>query len=170
MVHRHLAHQLHYDFRIEAGGVLKSWAIPKGPSMNPRDKRLAIMVEDHPLDYKDFKGVIPEGYGAGIVEIWDRGIYEVENKQDHRDDESLMRMALAAGHVSVILKGKKLKGQFALVRTGIKDADSWLLIKHRDHYAVKGKYECDKLTPASSPINKELEKRKRNVRKGKEKK
>ena len=158
VVHRHLAHQLHYDFRMEAGGKLKSWALPKGPSMNPKDKRLAIRVEDHSLDYKDFAGVIPEGYGAGIVEIWDKGRYELEGIET-KDISGVMKRSLASGHVSFILKGRKLKGKFALVRTGSKNSDAWLLIKQHDKFSTGKKYEAEYYTPASSRINVTLTKR-----------
>jgi bifunctional non-homologous end joining protein LigD len=161
VVHRHLAHQLHYDFRLEVDGVLKSWAVPKGPSMNAADKRLAIAVEDHPLDYKDFKGVIPQGYGAGTVEIWDRGTYIMT------DPEDSMKKALKKGHAAFILKGRKLKGQFAIVKTG---KDSWLLIKHRDEQAVNKKYDAEDFTALRSPINRQLiEKKKIKTRPAKTK-
>ncbi len=118
VVQKHAATRLHYDFRLEMEGVLKSWAIPKGPSMNPKDKRLAIQVEDHPYSYKDFEGVIPEGYGAGAVIIWDKGSYTLDEKKKNS--------------LYITLKGKKLKGGFALVKFR---KDHWLLIKTRDRYA-----------------------------------
>jgi bifunctional non-homologous end joining protein LigD len=118
VVQKHAARRLHYDLRLEMGGVLKSWAVPKGPSMNPKEKRLAVQVEDHPLDYKDFEGIIPEGYGAGAVIIWDRGTYTLDEKKKK------------SFHIT--LKGKKLKGGFALVNFKEKD---WLLIKSNDRYA-----------------------------------
>jgi bifunctional non-homologous end joining protein LigD len=124
-VQKHLASHLHYDFRLEHNGVLLSWAVPKGPSLNPKDKRLAMRVEDHPYDYGDFEGVIPEGYGAGIVMLWDRGTWKPEV-----DD---VDAALAKGDLKFTLDGVKLKGSWVLVRT--RDERTWLLIKHRDEWA-----------------------------------
>src|SRR6266496_4971495 len=116
VVQEHAARNLHYDFRLEMEGVLKSVAIPKGPSMNPEDKRLAMMVEDHPFDYKDFEGTIPEGnYGAGNVIVWDNGIYQGVAKNGAMDDQSLLK-SIEQGHINVFLLGKKLKGEFSLVR------------------------------------------------------
>lgn len=157
VVQRHKATRLHYDFRLEMDGVLKSWAVPKGPSLNPADKRLAMMVEDHPYDYKDFKGVIPEGYGAGIVEIWDKGTYTGVDEKGNIIDEKKLKSGLRAGSIKFSLKGRKLKGEFALVK--LKNADSensWLLIKHRDKYAVDKVYDSEKETAKNSPINKWL--------------
>ncbi|PWT98164.1 MAG: 3'-phosphoesterase [Bacteroidetes bacterium] len=160
VVQRHKATSLHYDFRLEWDGVLKSWAVPKGPSMNPADKRLAMMVEDHPLDYAGFKGVIPEGnYGAGIVEIWDNGWFEptIEVVKGKPVSKS-WGAGLKRGSLKFTLHGKKLKGEFALVK--IKTTpNSWLLIKHKDKYAVEDAYDSEKLTPAGSPINKLLKKK-----------
>ncbi|MBS1741875.1 MAG: non-homologous end-joining DNA ligase [Bacteroidetes bacterium] len=157
VVQRHKATHLHYDFRLEMDGVLKSWAIPKGPSMNPGDKRLALMVEDHPYDYKDFKGIIPEGYGAGIVEIWDKGTYCGEDEKGNAVDEKATRAALKAGNLKFSLNGKKLKGSFALVKLkNNSKGNSWLLIKHRDKYAVDTAYDSEKITAENSPINKWL--------------
>src|SRR6195952_4637111 len=116
VVQRHKASHLHYDFRLEMDGVLKSWAVPKGPSMNPKDKRLAMMVEDHPYAYKDFKGIIPEGYGAGIVEIWDKGTYTTIEKLDESAALKNLHAGLNAGNLKFTLSGKKLKGEFALVK------------------------------------------------------
>jgi bifunctional non-homologous end joining protein LigD len=122
-VQKHRASALHYDFRLEAGGVLVSWAVPKGPSLDPKDKRLAMAVEDHPLDYARFEGVIPEGeYGGGTVMVWDIGTYEIED--DERFDDAMKR-----GRVVFELHGKKLRGGWTLVRTG---ARKWLLMKRRD--------------------------------------
>lgn len=133
-VQKHLASHLHYDFRIEWNGVLLSWAVPKGPSLNPADKRLAMQTEDHPYDYGTFEGVIPEGYGAGIVMLWDRGTWTPET-----DD---VDAALRKGDLKFTLDGFKLKGSWVLVRTGGRYAArggpperSWLLIKHRDDWA-----------------------------------
>ena len=156
VVQRHKASRLHYDFRLEMDGVLKSWAIPKGPSMNPADKRLAVMVEDHPYDYKDFEGVIPPGnYGAGIVEIWDHGYY-TDNLNPGKNAEKELLKALKAGHLKITLHGKKLKGEFALVKLKADKDNSWLLIKHKDEYAVQEEYDSEADTPKDSPINQAL--------------
>jgi len=158
VIQRHKASRLHYDFRLEMEGALKSWAVPKGPSLNPQDKRLAMMVEDHPYDYKDFAGVIPAGnYGAGIVEIWDSGTYtSLENKGNAKEDEKLLKAGLQSGNLKFILDGKKLKGEFALVKLKDSESNSWLLIKHRDSFAVNEPYNSEEETPKNSPINKWL--------------
>ncbi|HLY69748.1 MAG TPA: DNA polymerase ligase N-terminal domain-containing protein [Puia sp.] len=165
VVQRHKATRLHYDFRLEMGGVLKSWAVPRGPSMNPEDKRLAMMVEDHPYDYKDFKGVIPEGYGAGIVEIWDKGKYTDIENNDKQIAEKKLKAGLKAGNLKFTLFGKKLKGEFALVKLKGKEDNAWLLIKHKDQYATEKKYDSEKETPSDSPINKWLERNKKPIKK-----
>lgn len=135
VVQKHAAHALHYDLRLELDGVLKSWAVPKGPSLNPSQKRLAVRVEDHPFDYKDFEGVIPEGnYGAGGVIVWDRGTYHHPADPDGKSSEKLLRDGLAKGHLTFILHGEKLQGEFALVKTKF-DEKSWLLVKKKDHFA-----------------------------------
>src|SRR6187401_3374347 len=126
-VQKHLASHLHYDFRLEHDGVLLSWAVPKGPSLDPRTKRLAMKVEDHPVAYGEFEGVIPEGYGAGIVMLWDRGTWRPEV-----DD---VAAALKKGDLKLRLDGVKLKGSWALIRTSGGDGRSWLLLKHRDEWA-----------------------------------
>jgi bifunctional non-homologous end joining protein LigD len=128
-VQKHLASHLHYDLRLEWNGVLLSWAVPKGPSIDPRDKRLAMHVEDHPIAYGTFEGVIPEGYGAGVVMLWDQGTWEPES-----DD---VDAALKKGELKFRLNGFKLKGSWVLVKThGFGGApNSWLLIKHRDDWA-----------------------------------
>jgi DNA ligase D-like protein (predicted 3'-phosphoesterase) len=130
VVQKHAASSLHYDFRLEVDGVLKSWAVPKGPSTDPREKRLAMAVEDHPLDYIDFEGVIPEGeYGAGSVIVWDAGTY-----RNLRDEP--IETALKAGHASVWLEGEKLRGGYALTRVGRSgERERWLLVKMDDEGA-----------------------------------
>jgi bifunctional non-homologous end joining protein LigD len=140
-VQKHLASHLHYDFRLEHRGVLLSWAVPKGPSLNPADKRLAMRVEDHPFDYRDFEGVIPEGYGAGIVMLWDEGTWQSE--MPNVDD------ALKKGELKFSLDGVKLKGSWVLVRTRRDPAgrEVWLLIKHRDAWA--GKIDVTKVAAKS---------------------
>src|SRR5689334_24356977 len=113
VVQKHDATRLHYDFRLEMEGVLKSWAVPKGPSLNPADKRLAMMVEDHPLDYRTFEGIIPEGnYGAGTVIVWDEGTYSSRETADRAEGERLLREGLRKGHLRIVLNGQKLKGEF----------------------------------------------------------
>jgi bifunctional non-homologous end joining protein LigD len=146
-VQKHLASHLHYDFRLEHDGVLLSWAVPKGPSLDPKTKRLAMKVEDHPFDYGEFEGVIPEGYGAGIVMLWDRGTWTPES-----DD---VDAALKKGDLKFTLDGYKLKGSWVLVRTGGRypgartgSGDrSWLLIKHRDDWS--GDLDITEFAPKS---------------------
>ena len=134
VVQKHDASRLHYDFRLEINGVLTSWAVPKGPSMNPADKRLAVMTEDHPLEYADFEGVIPKGqYGAGTVMVWDKGWYEPASGLP--PDRQLAR-----GKIDVVLHGRKLREGFTIIRTtnrssGRSQTRNWLLVKHRDEYA-----------------------------------
>lgn len=137
VVQKHDAFRLHYDFRLEINGVLKSWAVPKGPSLNPEDKRLAMEVEDHPYDYKDFEGIIPKGnYGAGTVIVWDEGTYEpIEPFTDKKSAERNLFKQWKSGSIKVLLKGKKLKGEFALVKMKGSEDNAWLLIKHKDKYA-----------------------------------
>lgn len=141
VVQKHRASHLHYDFRLEMEGVLKSWAVPKGPSLDPADKRLAMQVEDHPVSYFDFEGIIPPGnYGAGTVMVWDMGTWEPEG------DEKPSEM-LRTGDFKFRLNGKKLKGSFALIKLKSRKPGSkgteWLLIKHRDAYVQEG-YDIDK--------------------------
>jgi DNA ligase D-like protein (predicted 3'-phosphoesterase) len=136
VVQKHAARRLHYDFRLEVDGVLKSWAVPKGPSLDPAQKRLAIEVEDHPLEYADFEGVIAEGqYGAGAVIVWDTGPYR-NLTRDAQGRPRPMAEALRQGLVEVWLEGHKLKGGFALVRTRLGGGKrQWLLVKMKDEYA-----------------------------------
>jgi bifunctional non-homologous end joining protein LigD len=146
VIQRHAASRLHYDLRLELDGVMKSWAVPKGPSLNPKDKRLAVMVEDHPMEYNNFHGVIPKGnYGAGTVDIWDEGTYTVDPLHAKTKYESAeLRKMLEKGQLKIVLKGKNIKGSFALVR--LRDEKNWLLIKHRDEYAVD-EYDSEEVAP-----------------------
>jgi bifunctional non-homologous end joining protein LigD len=156
-VQKHLASHLHYDLRLEHNGVLLSWAVPKGPSLNPTDKRLAMHVEDHPIEYGDFEGVIPEGYGAGIVMLWDRGTWTPEVED--------VDAALGKGDLKFTLDGYKLKGSWVLVRTsgrypsarstGTGPSRSWLLIKHRDEWS--GNLDITEFAPRSVKSDYDLE-------------
>jgi bifunctional non-homologous end joining protein LigD len=150
-VQKHLASHLHYDFRLEHEGVLLSWAVPKGPSLDPKIKRLAMHVEDHPLDYGTFEGVIPEGYGAGIVMLWDQGTWTPESEDIDK--------ALAKGDLKFTLDGYKLKGSWVLVRTrgyggNRGDGRSWLLIKHRDEWS--GDLDIGEFAPLSVKSGQDL--------------
>jgi bifunctional non-homologous end joining protein LigD len=136
VVHKHDARQLHYDLRLELDGVLKCWAIPKGPSLEPGDKRLAMMVDDHPLGYADFEGVIDEGeYGAGTVMIWDEGVFVALDHDDREGSEEAFRHGLERGQFTFIVAGEKLKGEFALIRFARAGERAWLLVKKRDQFA-----------------------------------
>ncbi len=137
VVQKHAASHLHYDFRLEMDGVLKSWAVPKGPSTDPQTKRLAMMVEDHPYDYRKFEGIIPEGqYGGGTVIVWDEGTFEpIEKMKGKAAQEKSLLKQLKSGSLKIKLKGKKLKGEYALVRTKGMGEHAWLMIKHDDKYA-----------------------------------
>jgi len=138
VIHQHFASHLHYDLRLELEGVLKSWAIPKEPSLDPTIKRLAVMVEDHPLEYRLFKGTIPEGnYGAGRVNIWDKGTYKAPETTDREESEKSLKNGLKRGRISFILNGKKLKGEFALVRIRKAGEKNWLLIKKSDRFSLQ---------------------------------
>jgi len=137
VVQKHAASHLHYDFRLELDGVLKSWAIPKGPSLDPSLKRLAMMVEDHPYDYRTFEGTIPKGnYGAGEVIVWDEGIYHAPGLSHGPESEEKLRAGLQKGDLKFVLDGHKLKGEFALVRIKSDKGNSWLLIKKKDQWAT----------------------------------
>ena len=153
VVQRHDASRLHYDFRLELGGVLKSWAVPKGPSMNPADKRLAVMVEDHPVNYINFEGRIPKGnYGAGTVKVWDKGLFFPVNEDLEVITEREALKALDQGELKIFLKGEKLEGGFVLVQLKTSDKN-WLLIKHKDEYSVSKKYDSEKFS-SSAPKKK----------------
>jgi bifunctional non-homologous end joining protein LigD len=138
VIQQHAARRMHYDLRLECDGVLKSWAVPKGPALDPREKRLAVMTEDHPFDYASFEGVIPAGqYGAGRVIVWDCGVYSPDEGDeywfhDRTEAERRVRKGLEQGKLGIFLRGEKVKGSFALVRT--RDAKDWLLIKHKDRF------------------------------------
>jgi bifunctional non-homologous end joining protein LigD len=141
VIQQHSARRLHYDFRLECDGVLKSWAVPKGPSLDPKEKRLAVQTEDHPFEYASFEGVIPRGqYGAGEVIVWDCGVYSPDEGMtsfhDRQEAERRVAEGLKEGKLSILLRGEKLKGSFALVRTA--DARNWLLIKHKDRFVRAG--------------------------------
>jgi bifunctional non-homologous end joining protein LigD len=167
VVQKHAARRLHYDFRLELDGVLKSWAVPKGPSLDPADKRMAVEVEDHPFEYASFEGVIPaKEYGAGNVIVWDCGVYSPDEGEryaftDRAAAEERVRAELAAGKLSFFLCGEKLKGSFTLVKT--RTANQWLLIKHKDrfaqandvlarHLSVLSGVSLDELSPAKPPL------------------
>jgi DNA ligase D-like protein (predicted 3'-phosphoesterase) len=138
VIQQHDASRMHFDFRLEVDGVMASWAVPKGLSTDPRDKRLAVRTEDHPLDYADFEGRIPEGqYGAGVVIVWDTGEYENMSQKDGKTLSA--KSALEKGLMKVLLHGKKLKGGYALIHTKLGgDEKNWLIVKEKDDYADAG--------------------------------
>ena len=153
VVQEHHASRLHYDFRLELGGVLKSWAVPKGPSMDPRQKRLAVQTEDHPVDYINFKGTIPKGnYGAGKVSIWDKGTFVPVDGNHQPMTERAALQALKKGELKVLLKGKKLQGEFVLVQ--LKEEKNWLLIKHKSDPSPDTTPPSDTSTVASIKFGK----------------
>ncbi len=169
VIQRHAASRLHYDLRLEMDGVLKSWAIPKGPSLNPNDKRLAVQTEDHPYDYKDFEGSIPTGnYGAGEMEIWDSGNYEAINKKKGKSDDLVLRSELHKGNIKIVLHGNKLQGEFALVKIKNSEDNSWLLIKHKDEFALDY-YDAEEQTAPDSKVTAYLQEKKGNKKNVKEK-
>jgi bifunctional non-homologous end joining protein LigD len=137
VVQKHAASHLHFDFRLELDGVMKSWAVPKGPSYDPTVKRLAMQVEDHPIEYNSFEGTIPKGqYGGGTVMIWDRGTYEPQSG----DGQDAVREGYRRGDLKIVMHGERMQGSWVLVRTRRDDRGKaqWLLIKHRDHLAMEG--------------------------------
>lgn len=154
VVQKHQATRLHYDFRLELNGVLKSWAIPKGPSLNPNDKRLAIQVDDHAFDYRTFEGRIPEGsYGAGDVIVWDAGTYEVEGTDTRQASEEKIAQDLEKGHLDIILHGHKLNGAFVLIRIRDQESNQWLLMKKKDQYASQNDVtEQDRSVLSDRPV------------------
>ncbi|HEX5429536.1 MAG TPA: DNA polymerase ligase N-terminal domain-containing protein [Patescibacteria group bacterium] len=165
VVQKHDATQLHYDFRLEAEGVLKSWAVPKGPSMDTADKRLAMMVEDHPFDYRTFEGIIPEGnYGAGTVMVWDEGNYLALGAKTAAESDKLIRSGIRKGELKFILNGGKLKGGFAMVKTKFGGhGNSWLLFKERDQYATNSDITKKDKSAISGRTLKQIEKAKDKV-------
>lgn len=148
VIHKHAATRLHYDFRLQVGNVMSSWAIPKGPTLDPTMKRLAMQTSDHDMAYRNFEGTIPFGYGAGTVMIWDEGTYipeiEIEKGkreliEDTEEEQKVMREGLKKGELKFTLLGSKIKGSFALIRTrGFGPKNSWLLIKHKDAHCQEG--------------------------------
>jgi len=158
VVQKHAASRLHFDLRLELDGVMKSWAVPKGPSLDPADKRLAMEVEDHPIEYNTFEGIIPKGqYGGGTVMIWDRGIYSYGN--DDMDPVEGLRRGYAQGDLKFIMLGERLKGSFVLVRMKGKKATGreWLLIKHQDEYSKPG-FDIVKASDTSVVTGRKMEK------------
>ena len=155
VVQRHEASTLHYDFRLEMEGVLKSWAVPKGPSLNPTDKRLAMMVEDHPFSYRTFEGDIPAGnYGAGHVAIWDEGDYQALETNNRKEGEQQLLEGLQKGNIRFVLQGKKLKGEFALIKMKGRQENAWLLVKKDDEQAVQEPYDAEDFAEGGGTANK----------------
>jgi len=164
VIQKHDATRLHYDFRLEMEGVLKSWAVPKGPSLNPEDKRLAMMVEDHPYDYRTFEGIIPEGnYGAGTVIVWDEGTYESLEGGSKKEQEKILLQQLKKGSLKFKMNGTKLKGEFALVKLKNAEKNAWLLIKHRDKYAKESDITKKDKSVVSGKTLKAIEKTSKNI-------
>src|SRR5437762_2305264 len=151
VIQKHAASHLHFDLRLELDGVMKSWAVPKGPSTDPSVKRLAMQVEDHPIDYNTFEGTIPKGeYGGGTVMLWDRGTYSSDTATTPSDEEDVLREQLRRGDLKITFHGERLHGSFALIRMKFsRDGSSkpqWLLIKHRDEYATKEDIVADNMS------------------------
>jgi bifunctional non-homologous end joining protein LigD len=157
VIQKHDARTLHYDIRLEVDGVLKSWAVPKGPSTDPRERRLAIRTEDHPLEYAEFEGMIPQGeYGGGPVIVWDRGNYRNLREEKEDGSQATMEQSLEQGKVEIWLEGQKLHGGYALIRTGKSEEEGWLLLKMRDD-AVNIKQEPVRTEPESVLSGRTLE-------------
>jgi bifunctional non-homologous end joining protein LigD len=155
VVQLHRATRLHHDFRLEHQGVMKSWAVPKGPSLDPADKRLAVMVEDHPMDYRSFEGIIPKGnYGAGTVMVWDEGTYVVPGTHTRAEIEHTVTLGLGKGHVVVFLNGSKLRGLFDLIKLHGQEENAWLLVKRQDEFSSSDSFEDE---PRSLVSNRTLE-------------
>ncbi len=166
VVQKHAASHLHYDFRLEMEGVLKSWAVPKGPSTNPDVKRLAMMVEDHPYDYRTFEGIIPKGeYGGGTVIVWDEGTYEASEFDDKskQGQEKHLLHGLQSGKFKFMLKGKKLKGEFALVKANGRGDNAWLLMKMKDEFADKSDITLHDKSVQSKKTIEEVKKTSTNI-------
>src|SRR3954466_7650676 len=153
VIQKHAASHLHFDLRLELDGVMKSWAVPKGPSLDPSVKRLAMQVEDHPIDYNTFEGTIPQGeYGGGTVMLWDRGTYSSDAATSDDDEDDVLREGLRRGDLKITFHGERLHGSFALVRMKFsRDGSSsakpqWLLIKHRDEFATEDDVVAENMT------------------------
>jgi len=165
VIQKHDASHLHYDFRLEMEGVLKSWAVPKGPSTDPDVKRLAMMVEDHPYDYRNFEGIIPSGYGAGTVIVWDEGFYELAdaNGKDKKTQDKELRNGINSGKLHIVLHGKKLKGEYALVKTHGREENAWLIFKVKDKYVSKEDITLNDKSVISKKTLKQVEKSTTNL-------
>ncbi|MEA2765440.1 MAG: bifunctional non-ous end joining protein LigD, partial [Gemmatimonadaceae bacterium] len=156
VIQKHAASHLHFDLRLELDGVMKSWAVPKGPSMDPSVKRLAMQVEDHPIDYNSFEGTIPKGeYGGGTVMLWDRGTYSSDSASSPDEEEDALRDGLKRGDLKITFYGERLRGSFALIRMkfardGSSSKPQWLLIKHRDEFATQEDVVADNVTSVES--------------------
>ena len=173
VIQKHEASQLHYDFRLEMGGALKSWAVPKGPSTNPSVKRLAMIMEDHPYDYKDFEGLIPKGqYGGGTVLIWDEGYYEPVGNglDDKKSMEKNLLQQLRKGKIHFTLHGNKLKGEFALVRSSRMGENAWLFMKVNDRFAKSSDITKKEKSVVSGKTLKQIEKTSTLIFEGNDKK
>ncbi len=164
VIQKHHASRLHYDFRLEMEGVLKSWAVPKGPSTDPKVKRLAMMVEDHPYDYRNFEGIIPSGYGAGTVIVWDEGFYEMAGAdgKDKKTQDRELRKGIKSGKLHVILHGKKVKGEYALVKTHGREENAWLLFKVKDKYASENDISLKEKSVVSGKTLEQVKKSSKN--------